>query len=91
MQTATDKQKQRVSHNDTAVAARDLWQREGCQNRRMKFSTNIESKPHIELRRDEVARKTVQLWKAAGRPKGRDLEFWLQAEVELASEHLHYR
>ena len=90
MQTAT-KRKQILRHNDIAVVARDLWYSEGCKDKRVQLSTNIESKPHIEILRDEVARKTVQLWKAAGRPKGRDLEFWLQAEVELASAHLRYR
>jgi hypothetical protein len=49
---------------------------------------NIESHnyAYIELGRDEVARRALRLWKAAGRPVGRDLEYWLQAEVELLSE-----
>jgi hypothetical protein len=38
---------------------------------------------HIELRRDEVARKARRLWTADGCPSGHDLEYWLQAEVEL--------
>jgi hypothetical protein len=45
----------------------------------------------VELRRDEVARRTLRLWKAAGRPTGRDLEYWLQAEVELLAERQHCR
>ena len=48
--------------------------------------THIETESCIELRRAEVARRTLQLWRAAGQPTGRDLEFWLQAEVELLSE-----
>jgi hypothetical protein len=52
----------------------------------MKLGTNIESDLYVELRRDEVARRALQLWRAAGRPTGRDLEYWLQAEVELLSE-----
>ena len=47
-----------------------------------------ETQPYIELHRDEVARRTLQLWKSAGRPAGRDLEFWLQAEVELLFERM---
>jgi len=42
--------------------------------------------PIIELCRDDVARRAVQLWQAAGQPRGRDLGYWLQAEVELLSE-----
>jgi hypothetical protein len=35
-----------------------------------------------ELRR-RVADRAEALWREAGRPEGRDLEFWLQAEQEL--------
>ena len=57
----------------------------------MNMRTNIEMQPCVELRRDEVARRTLRLWKAAGRPTGRDLEYWLQAEVELLAERQHCR
>ena len=57
----------------------------------MNMRTNLEMQPCVELRRDEVARRTLRLWKAAGRPTGRDLEYWLQAEVELLSERQHCR
>jgi hypothetical protein len=53
--------------------------------------THIETESCIELRRAEVARRTLQLWRAAGQPAGRNLEFWLQAEVELLSERLGRR
>ena len=46
----------------------------------------IETQPYIELRRSDVVCRALRLWKTAGRPAGRDLEFWLQAEVELLSE-----
>jgi Protein of unknown function (DUF2934) len=50
---------------------------------------NIESQnqAYIELSRDEVARRARQLWNADGRPARRNLEYWLQAEVELLSVH----
>ena len=38
---------------------------------------------HIELSREEVADKARRLWRAEGCPRGRDLEYWLRAEVEL--------
>lgn len=43
----------------------------------------MEPSGYIEMGRDEVAKRARRLWKAAGRPNGRDLEYWLQAEVEL--------
>ena len=35
---------------------------------------------------DDVRARAYSLWKQAGRPKGRDDEFWLLAEKELRSE-----
>jgi hypothetical protein len=34
---------------------------------------------------DDVSRRAFQLWESSGRPAGRDLEHWLQAEAELRS------
>ena len=34
--------------------------------------------------RERVRERAQALWRAAGAPEGRDLEFWLQAEQELA-------
>jgi Protein of unknown function (DUF2934) len=57
----------------------------------MNMRTHSETERYVELRREEVARRALQLWRAAGRPTGRDLEYWLQAEVELLSERLSGR
>jgi hypothetical protein len=35
---------------------------------------------------DEIRARARQLWEQAGRPVGRDLDFWLQAERELAND-----
>lgn len=34
----------------------------------------------------ETRLRSYLLWEAAGRPQGRDLEFWLRAEADLRSE-----
>lgn len=34
---------------------------------------------------DTVARRAYELWEHAGRPNGRDQEFWLRAEAELTA------
>jgi len=34
---------------------------------------------------NEVANRAYRLWEDAGRPHGRDLEFWVQAEAEAHS------
>ena len=34
----------------------------------------------------EIRTRSYLLWETAGRPQGRDLEFWLRAEAELEAE-----
>jgi hypothetical protein len=34
-------------------------------------------------RREEITARARELWEQNGRPSGRDLEFWLQAESEI--------
>ena len=35
--------------------------------------------------RDHIARRAYQLWEESGRPNGRDLDFWLEAERKIAA------
>jgi hypothetical protein len=37
-------------------------------------------------RREEIRTRARDLWEQSGRPEGRDLEFWLQAESEINDE-----
>ncbi len=48
----------------------------------------IRMQPYVELRREDINDRAFRLWRAAGRPPGRALSYWLQAEVELLSEHM---
>ena len=48
-----------------------------------RMNIGAQSQAYIELGRNEVAHRARQLWEARGRPAGRDLEYWLEAEVEL--------
>ncbi len=34
-------------------------------------------------RRSQITARAYQLWEQAGRPSGRDLDFWLEAEREI--------
>ena len=34
----------------------------------------------------EIRTRSYLLWEAEGRPTGRDIEFWLRAELELKAE-----
>ena len=37
----------------------------------------------VAANRNEISCLAFQLWENAGRPEGRDLEFWLGAETQL--------
>ena len=41
----------------------------------------------VKIDRDEVARRAYFKWVDAGRPHGRDQEFWFRAETEYARTH----
>jgi len=43
----------------------------------------MQDETYVELSCGEVTRRARRLWRAAGCPAERDLEYWLQAELEL--------
>jgi DUF2934 family protein len=45
----------------------------------------------LEARRTKqvISARAHELWEQNGRPSGRDLEFWLQAESEISERHPH--
>ncbi len=43
------------------------------------------SQPQTSPSSDTIARRAYELWEQAGRPDGRDQEFWLCAEAELTA------
>ncbi|HOC56156.1 MAG TPA: DUF2934 domain-containing protein [Verrucomicrobiota bacterium] len=45
-------------------------------------------RPYVEIARAEVAQRARRLWEAAGRPEGRDCQFWLEAELEILAAAL---
>jgi hypothetical protein len=44
-----------------------------------------ETEPRAEVQRQQIAKRAYALWEQEGRPDGRDLDHWLQAEAELTS------
>jgi hypothetical protein len=40
-----------------------------------------------DLYQEAIRRRAYARWEAAGRPAGRDLEFWLDAEAEFCNRH----
>ncbi len=40
----------------------------------------------MDDREEQIRRRAHELWENAGRPEGGEMDFWLQAERELAGE-----
>ena len=49
-------------------------------------TTASASAVRCEIATDSVASRAYSLWEHAGRPNGRDMEFWFQAEQQLQKE-----
>jgi hypothetical protein len=47
------------------------------------FSASSTPTPFSGPTHDQIAPRARQLWENAGRPEGRDLEYWLEAERQL--------
>ena len=43
--------------------------------------------PDNETTSEKIGERAYTLWEAAGRPQGRDAEFWLKAEADFAKKN----
>ena len=43
------------------------------------------TKTQAEQKQEQIAARAYQLWEQGGHQHGRDVEYWLQAEAELAA------
>ena len=51
---------------------------------RMKTQNTLDVREPVDA--NTISRRAYLLWEKAGRPQGRDTEFWLQAETQLRTE-----
>jgi hypothetical protein len=51
-----------------------------------KLKAKLQKLTSARRERSAIRRRAHQLWEAAGRPPGRDVEFWLAAEAELTAD-----
>jgi len=42
----------------------------------------------MDEREEQIRQRAHELWELEGRPEGREMDFWLQAEREIASEQV---
>lgn len=64
---------------DPAVLAATIWQSISLHL----YTTQLKGHRMAEPSENEIRKRAHELWEKAGRPEGRDKEFWELAEQEL--------
>ena len=52
------------------------------------FARDMKTREAIDEREEQIRRRAHELWKQEGKPEGREMDFWLQAEREIAGEQV---
>ena len=84
--TAVDEQKKIEHQIELATRAAALVKDETTGQRFRSFAEELTRKLRRMMRRGQVRARAYELWEQAGRPTGRELEFWLEAERQLEDE-----
>lgn len=80
-------EKQKIEHQiELATRAATLVKDEATVQRFRSFAEELKRKLLRMMRRGQVRARAYELWEEAGRPVGRDLEFWLEAERQIEEE-----
>lgn len=78
--SALDEQKKIEHQIELATRAAALVKDETTGHRFRSFAEELKRKLLRMMRRGQVRARAYELWEQAGRPAGRELEFWLEAE-----------
>jgi hypothetical protein len=79
-----DNEQQRLEHQiQLASRAVSYITDESTAQRLLRFVEELKARLFRSSRQKQIAQRAFELWDRAGRPPGRDLEFWLAAEKEL--------
>lgn len=81
-----DEQKKIEHQIELATRAAALVKDETTGQRFRSFAEELTRKLRRMMRRGQVRARAYELWEQAGRPTGRELEFWLEAERQLEEE-----
>ncbi|MGL9621768.1 DUF2934 domain-containing protein [Bradyrhizobium sp. U531] len=80
-------EQRKIEHQiELATRAAALVKDETTGHRFRSFAEELRRKLRRMLRRGQVRARAYELWEQAGRPVGRELEFWLEAERQLEDE-----
>lgn len=80
-------EQQKIEHQiELATRAAALVKDESTVHRLRSFAEELSRKLRRMMRRGKVRARAFELWEQAGRPEGRDLEFWLEAERQIEDD-----
>ncbi|WP_407187782.1 DUF2934 domain-containing protein [Bradyrhizobium centrosematis] len=81
-----DEQKKLEHQIELATRAAALVKDESTVQRFRSFADELTRKLRRMMRRGQVRARAYELWEQAGRPAGRELDFWLEAERQIEGE-----
>jgi len=70
---------------ELATKAASYIRDESTVSRLRRFADELRQRPFPSRVDREIRMRAQHLWEHAGRPAGRDLDFWLEAEREIRS------
>jgi DUF2934 family protein len=79
-----DSERQRLEHQiELATRAASCLKDEMTVQRLLRFAEETKHRLFSLSRRGQIRARAYQLWDQAGRPSGRDWDFWLEAERQI--------
>ena len=77
-------EQQKIQHQvELATRFSEIVRDEPTAQRLRSFADELRQKLARMIRRPRIKARAYELWEAAGRPAGRDVEFWLEAERQI--------
>jgi hypothetical protein len=79
-----DPEREKIEHQlELATRVADVIKDETTVQRLRSLADELRRKLTRMMRRRRVKARAYELWEEAGRPSGRDVEFWLEAERQV--------
>jgi hypothetical protein len=82
-----DRERERIERQlELATRVADFIRDETTVQRLRSFADELRQKRWWLLRRPRIRARAYELWEEAGRPSGRNVEFWLEAERQITAQ-----
>jgi DUF2934 family protein len=82
-----ESERQRLEHQiELATRAASFIRDETTVQRLLRFAEELKHKLSLSSRARKIRTRAYQLWEQAGRPSGRDWEFWFEAERQIRED-----